>query len=226
MPNPTLHEHRYGPPPGVEELSEIWNEELVKRMIGIVWDAYDHVLSNDWSAIDWSIDFEDLERTLSEDLAVAIADHTNPYMPVAAVHGPYERESRKKAPAQPPQYDIAFRWRKDPRLFWPLEAKVIRDDADTDGNLKDYIETLKDRFLTGRYAPYTASGSMVGYIKKGNPDKVADNIQRRLATPLQTDAAFLSRKHRISEHSRVSPPGKDYPPSFLCYHLLMLLSTS
>jgi hypothetical protein len=33
--------------------------------------------------------------------------------------------TRSAAPAKPPAYDIAFIWHDNPRVAWPIEAKVV-----------------------------------------------------------------------------------------------------
>ncbi len=123
---PTYRETLYGQPPGADALARQWNDEQIQRLLGIIWDSYDDVYRAEWSRVDWTQDYDDLERELSEALAAAITERMDGFSPVSFMHGPSEREARAGGKAQPPEYDIAFRWKANPLLIWPLEAKVLR----------------------------------------------------------------------------------------------------
>ena len=222
----TIRESAHGYPPGVDSLIRSWNEDLVGNLLRLVWDAYDNVSSGFLSSLDWSEDYDDLERSISMELERAIRRGMGDYLPVDVQHGPFEHETRSAAKrnAQPPQYDIAFVWISDPRLMWPLEAKVIHSDSDTQSNLGDYIETVNTRYLTCYYAPFSNGGAMLGYLKSGSPDAVAGHIAKRLSCSLKPHAGFASRCHKTSDHTRQIPTGKDYPSQFRCHHLIMPLA--
>jgi hypothetical protein len=220
---PTYREELHGKPPGVDALVNQWSDELIQQLLGLVWDAYDDVHRDVWSRVDWTRDYGDLERSLSEDLARAINGRMDDFLPVHVMHGPSERESRAAPPAQPPEYDIAFQWSDNPLLMWPLEAKVLKSDRDTEDNLKDYTETVRDRYLTGYYAPFSNGGAMLGYLKAGDPEIVAGHIATRLGVALVTHTAFPNRCHKTSDHRRTIPVGKDYPLMFRLHHLVLRL---
>ena len=219
----TYHEARLGPPPGSDALVAFWNLSLVNNLLGLVWRAYDDLCTTGWSNVDWSESYDDEERSLSEDLERAIHKVSDRFLPVSIQHGPYEREARKPAPAQPPQYDIAFVFTGDPRIMWPLEAKVLDSDRDTEANFSDYIVTVKERYLTCYYAPFSNSGAMLGYLKSGDPEIVAKHIAARLGATLISYDKFPLRCHKTSDHIRVVPAGKDYPSKFRLHHLIMPL---
>lgn len=220
---PTYREEFHGKPPGVDALVDQWSDALIQQLLGLVWGAYDDIHRDVWSRIDWTRDYDDLERSLSEDLAGAINGQMDGYLPVQVMHGPSERESRAAPPAQPPEYDIAFQWRDNPLLMWPLEAKVLNSDRDTKDNLKDYTDTARDRYLTGYYAPFSNGGAMLGYLKSGDPETVAGHIGMRLGVALVTYAAFPTRCHKTSDHLRTIPTGKSNPPKFRLHHLILPL---
>lgn len=219
----THQEVRYGKPPGSEELLSLWNDSLTDKLLQIVWNAYD-LKFKEWSKQDWSDKhYDDLERSLSEELEIAIQRCMDGYLPVDVQYSPAERESRADPPAKPPEYDIAFKWRDDPRIMWPLEAKVLKSDTVTD--LKDYVETIQQRFLTGYYAPFSNGGAMLAYLKSGFPESVCRNIETKLSCTLSPHTKFSVRCHKTSDHSRKIPSDKNYPIEFRCHHLIMPLST-
>jgi hypothetical protein len=112
----------------------------------------------EWSKVDWTQSYDDLERELSEALAEAINRRMDGFLPVYVMHGPSERESRAGGKAQPREYDIAFRWRDNPLLMWPLEAKVLKHDRNTEDNLKDYTDPVRiDFWLASTHRSRTAA---------------------------------------------------------------------
>ncbi len=222
----TIRERVCGCPPAAAALIAKWNEGLVENILRLVWDAYDQLCLELLGNVDWSEDYDDLERSISQDLERVIRRNIDGFMPVSVQHGPFEHESRSrvKRNAQPPQYDIAFFWISEPRLMWPLEAKVVKSDGDTEENLKDYIDTVNTRYLTCYYAPFSSGGAMIAYLKSGDAEDLADHIAARLGCTLRKHTAFAKRCHKISGHRRTVPPGKDYPLDFCCHHLIMPLS--
>jgi hypothetical protein len=205
-------------------LVERWNEALTTELLSFVWEAYDELKKSFAGFIDWDQDFDDLERSISEELERNIHGvlRHDPFLPYTVQHGAYERETRMPAPAQPPEYDIACQWLADPRIMWPLEAKVLKGSNTTD--VADYVRTLKERFLTGRYAPFSGGGAMLGYLKGCKAEQIFERIEQDLSTLLKTDAAFKEREHRTSSHDRQVTEGKDYPVRFHCHHLMLDLS--
>jgi hypothetical protein len=220
----TYFERIYDKPPGSDVLISIWNRDLINTQLGLVWKAYDSLHTTTWLKVDWTQNYDDLERSLTEDLEQAIRAYSDSYSPIDIQHGSFERESRADPPAQPPQYDIAFKLRSDPRLMWPLEAKVLKSDRNTNDNLKDYIETLQERYLTGYYAPFSNGGAMIGYLKSGDAEVIITNISKRLNCTLLQYEQFSSRCHKTSDHQRNVPIDKDYPIEFRCHHLILPLN--
>jgi hypothetical protein len=136
--------------------------------------------------------------------------------PFYVQHGPYERETMKAPPAQPPQYDIAFVLNADERIMWPLEAKVI----ETASAVSEYVDDIRRQFLTCRYAPFCGEGAMMGYLLSGTTDDAFSSIEQKVPCKLESHSKFRARAHRISRHTRTVPSGKSYPADFLCHHLM------
>lgn len=121
-------------------------------------------------------------------------------------------------PAQPPQYDLAFVLRADERVMWPLEAKVL----ETPNQMAAYESDIREQFLTCRYAPFSSLGAVLGFLLSGTTDDTRVAIQKKLGTELFTVADLPSEPAWVSHHSRVVPAGKAYPPSFDCYHVVLI----
>lgn len=223
----TLLDRLHGRPPDAQAFARALTPILTNRLLTIVWEAYEVLVHEVCAKIDdWDESFDDLERQLTEELSDRIQDRLQAdggFLPVSFRHGPFEREGRKRAPAQPRQYDLGFAYHADRRVLWPLEAKVVKGDADTVRNVGDYVDTVTGRFLSCAYAPFSPSGAMLAYLKKGNATAVLDNIGRRLECEMESYPAFATRPHRTSRHDRGVPAGKEYPSSFRCHHLVLEL---
>jgi len=163
------------------------------------------------------VDGRDPERSITQLLEPRIRDVLSGDEPFYVQHGPYERETMAPPPAQPPQYDLAFVLRADERVMWPLEAKVL----ETPNQMAAYESDIKEQFLTCRYAPFSSSGAMLGFLLSGTIDDTRIAIQKKLGTELFTITDLLSEPAWVSHHSRVVPAGKAYSPSFDCYHLVL-----
>ena len=194
-------------------------------MLRMVWDAYDDA-SGALAAVDWDEDLDDVERSVTEVLHRALQRRwreEDGFPPFGVQHGPFERESRSPSPAQPPVYDIAFILYADDRVMWPLEAKVLVNDRDTNYNLGDYVATINERYLTGYYAPFSNGGAMLAYLREGDPGRVTTHIGRRLSTSLSPSLDFPERSHSLSEHDRVLEYGSPSVRAFTCHHLVLQL---
>lgn len=219
----TIFEHGYPQPPGGEALIRLWNERLTVKLLEAVWAAYDNLHARFLTNISWDLKYEDLERSITIELERELRRVVSGYAPYDVQHAPFEHESRSSPPAQPPAYDIAFVWRANPRIMWPLEAKVLKSDRAS--QLGDYTKTLRARYLTCNYAPFSPGGAMLAYLKAGNPTTVLGGIEKKLGCRLVPHAAFRQRDHRTSDHTRTVPPGKDYPVQFRCHHLVLQMRT-
>ena len=189
-----------------------WLNRPDETLLNLVWAAYDQLIHDQPS-----IDGRDLERSISQLLEPRVRDAMSGFEPFYIQHGTFERETMAKPPAQPPEYDLAFVWRADERVIWPLEAKVL----ETPGRLADYDHDLRFEFLTCRYAPFTASGAMVGYLLSGTAEEALQRIAVKIGTALEKISDKDIRPQRISQHARQVPKDKPYPAAFACYHLVL-----
>ncbi|MBS1060560.1 hypothetical protein [Gluconobacter sp. Dm-44] len=189
-----------------------WLNRPDEKLLNLVWAAYDQLIHDQPS-----IDGRDLERSISQLLEPRVRDAMSGFEPFYVQHGTFERETMAKPPAQPPEYDLAFVWRADERVIWPLEAKVL----ETPGRLADYDHDLRFEFLTCRYAPFTASGAMVGYLLSGTAEEALQRIAVKIGTALEKISDKDIRPQRISQHARQVPKDKPYPADFTCYHLVL-----
>ena len=190
-------------------------------LLTIVWQAYDKFCAEELAQVDCSQEDQDLERSITQLLEPKMQEVMTGFEPFYVQNGPYEHESRKTSPAQPPQYDIAFILRNNPRVMWPLEAKVLR----TDGYVAEYIRAIRSNFLTCRYSPFSDEAAMLGYLLAGHSEVAFANIAKKGKWKLTAHAHFPRRDHRTSDHEREVPESKPYPMHFRCHHLLLQLGT-
>ena len=213
----TLLEEGWPDTPDFVEVVRIWNIDASRILLSFVWQGYDLLQKKDLANIAWNQVEEELERNITQLFELKIRKVMTGYEPFDVQHGPYENETRQPSPAQPPQYDIAFVLNQNPRIMWPLEAKVLR----TDGAVAPYINDLKNEFLTCRYAPFSTEGAILGYLLSGKPDNVFRHLEAKFPCQLFHHPAFPDREHRYSDHPRHVPTGKSYPPHFRCHHLIL-----
>jgi hypothetical protein len=186
-------------------------------MLTAVWCAYDTLVVEVLATIDITKADAELERAITQLLEPRVRRQLSGDEPYYVQHGPYKYATRRPAPAQSPQYDLAFVLHQNPRIIWPLEAKLLRSD----GTVVAYVQDLHNEFLTGRYAPYASSSAMLGYLLHGSPEKVLDNIEAAIACRLQPHPAFSTRHHRISAHFR-NLTQRNFVSGLFQYHHLIL----
>lgn len=193
-------------------LATQWVGNLEHDLIGWMWSGFERLRS-----LSPAFDGRDLERSITQLLSAAIDDVVPGEAPYYVQHSPFERETMLPAPAQPPAYDLAFVLRADPRVMWPVEAKILNSPR----ALADYLADIREQFLTCRYAPFAASGAMLGYLLNGSEQETLTNIANRLEVEFEKVAfGHPSRAHRSSIHDRAVPTGKSYPTPFRCHHII------
>jgi hypothetical protein len=196
-----------------------WKAAGTTILLRLVWDGYDLLCGEALDQVDCSKDDRDLERNITELLEPKIQQVMSGFEPFEVQHGPYERESWLGPPTQPPEYDIAFKLRNNPRVMWPLEAKVLK----TDGSVAEYVKEIRSNFLTCRYSPFSSEAAMLGYLLSGQSENAFGNIALRGGWVLAEHRDFRERNHRTSDHRRDVPEGKSYPAYFRCHHLVLRL---
>jgi len=189
-----------------------WLKSPSQNVLRFVWSGYDQMV-RDQPAVDG----RDLERSITQLLEPRVRAAMTGYEPFYVQHGVFEHETMAAPPAQPPQYDLAFVWRTDERVMWPLEAKVMT----TPKTIAPYAADVAGEFLTCRYAPFTSSGAMLGYLLSGRTTATFAQIAKKMNIQLFATAASSERAERVSQHRRVVPAGKSYSSLFDCYHLLL-----
>lgn len=192
--------------------AQSWMGAPERQFLGYLWSAYDD-LKNSTAQVDG----RDLERSITQLLEPRVAKQLSGDEPFYIQHGPFERETMRAPPAQPPEYDLAFVLRAEERIMWPLEAKVL----ETAGSVAAYVRDINDEFLTCRYAPFSGSAAMLGYLLNGSPKEAFEAIGATLGVALDQVDKRPPDTNRCSEHDRIVPTGKPYPANFRCYHLLM-----
>jgi hypothetical protein len=215
----TYSERRWSYPPEFNSVLRTWKAAGSTVLLTFVWSAYDTLCEECLSQVACSENDEDLERNITQLLEPRIHRAMTGYEPFDVQHGPYEDESRMAPPAQPPQYDMAFVLRSNPRAMWPLEAKVLR----TDGSVAEYVKAIQCNFLTCRYSPFSSEAAMLGYLLAGDCESAFANIAKKGKWKLVAHTHFPERDHRTSDHEREVPKEKPYPIRFRCHHILLRL---
>ena len=218
----TISELRWPETDEFMAISKEWCETASINILTFVWKGYDLLVKEVFSQIDCTQAEDDIERDITQLLEPEIRSVMTGDEPYYVQHGSYEEETRQPAPAQSPQYDIAFILRAKRRIIWPLEAKVLK----TDGAVGEYIKEINENFITCRYAPFSYEGGMLGYLFSGDPNKAFTNIAKKVPCTLNDHPDFLTRDHKTSDHQRVVPSGKSYPAEFRCHHLLLKIIAS
>lgn len=198
--------------PGFVALARQWMVNSERQFVRLVWQAYETTHGRPIAA-----EGRDLERSITQLLEPRIRDVMTGDEPFYVQHSPFEHETMKAPPAQPPAYDLAFVLRADERIMWPLEAKVL----ETPGQIAAYVQDIQTEFLTCRYAPFSGSGAMLGYLLTGGPDEAFETIAARLSCVLGPVPDSPDKPNRLSRHARTVPAGKLYPAEFSCYHLIL-----
>ena len=199
------------------DLAGRWGRDAFDEMLEAVWKGYDDLFTDVIRNLDITQADDELERAITQILEPRIRRCLSGDEPWDVQHGPYEYATRKPSPAQPPQYDIAFVLRRNPRIMWPLEAKILRND----GAIAPYVRDVQQEFLTGRYAPYVNGSAMLAYLLRGRPETVFRGISDRLACRLQPLRKFDAVRHRVSVHQREIENPDFLSGTFWCHHLVM-----
>lgn len=216
----TIAEARFPNTADFVEISRTWPADAARTLIESIWKGLDLLTKGVLEQVDCSAADEDLERSITSLLVPLIRRNLDAAAPFDVEHGPFERETRKPPPAQPPAYDIAFVLHCNPRVMWPIEAKLLR----TDKAVAPYVRDLQQEFLTCRYSPFSSEAAMLGYLLKGTAEAAFFEIGKRIACSLSLYPLAPTRNHCTSDHTREVPPGKTYPRNFRCHHLILRLT--
>lgn len=186
--------------------AEEWAKTSAFQILDWTWRAYDALHANILSGADLTRPLEQLERDLAQlhfgEIQSLWARETGGECAYSPRHEQPEFETRSPAPAKPPAYDIAFVWNDNPRIAWPIEAKVVP----TPGTLAAYLGDTQ-KFCSGTAAPFTGEGAQIAYLLTGTPREFFDNLRSSpLTSSLQHFQDFPKGSHGVSSHVRNSAP--------------------
>lgn len=215
----TISEVRWPDTPNFVELAKNWRPDAITVLLNLIWQGYDLYQNDVLSKIDLSKADDQLERDITQSLSIYIEQARSGFEPFVIRSEWFESEMRQPSPARPKQYDLAFIWYSppNPRIVWPIEAKVLHSD----GSVSEYVKEILDNYLICRYAPFSSEAGMLGYLLKGDCQKAFDNIAISGPFALSNHPDFSNREHRTSDHQRIIPAGENYPSNFRCHHLLL-----
>ena len=212
--------------PDTQEFTQVATKlapNAINNMLDAVWQGYSSFKDEFLNCIDISKADEELERTITQTLQRHIRNGLSGDESYDVQHGTYEPETRSPPPAQPPEYDIAFILKSNARIMWPLEAKIMRSPA----NVAPYVNDINNEFLTGRYAPFSHSAAMLGYLLSGNAEEAPPHIEKRLEATLKPHPVFHPHhSHHISNHQRNLSDKSWASGAFTCHHMIMPLNVS
>jgi hypothetical protein len=158
----------------------------------------------------------DLERDLM-DLFVPYVSRLIPARSPYYLH-PEKKEHESALPgAQPPEPDLSFVFFSNPRVTFPVDAKVVEKDRPS--AVTDYVNTVNDRFVACVYAPFSKHGAMLAFFLAGSVKTLLSNIRAGLGCSLSRGSYFRGRYHKTSEHERMAAACNH--KSFTCHHLVM-----
>jgi hypothetical protein len=218
MSRPTLSELRWPMDDESHRQAVEWAEGITTQVLEWTWRAFDLLGVSVLSHVDMTQSLEQLERDLTGNHFAEIqgvwARETEGETSIEPWPEYAELETRAPAPAKPPAYDIAFVWRANRRIAFPIEAKVVK----TPSALADYLGDT-DKFVSGIAAPWVGEGAQIAYLLKGDSSIFFTNLKSRLRRRLEPVSDFLHRPHRVSRHKRTKSP------LLHLHHLVMHLNT-
>jgi hypothetical protein len=185
--------------------AEEWAAGISTQALDWTWRAFDRLMADFLNHVDTNLRLDQLERDLTRNHFSEIqklwARETEGESSIEPHHEYPELETRAPAPAKPPAYDIAFVWRANRRVAFPIEAKI----APTPGTLASYLgDTAK--FTSGTAAPLIGEGAQIAYLLTGTANDFFTNLSTGLQMALHTVSEFPNRPHRVSSHSRTTAP--------------------
>lgn len=220
----TIFDHAFPNTPEWNAITEAWSGSVVEEMLTLVWEGFDRMKRKILAKVDFNQPLHQLERTLTDAHATEItllwkANQTG-FESFLPKHEAWEPSSIASPSAMPPSYDIGFENVNDPRLRWPVEAKVLARPTD----VQRYLGDLKQKYLSGIGAPFSTEAALLGYLITGKQRDTVRAIERSLGE-LTPFPLFASRLHATSEHQRAVPGIKNGAIHlFVCHHLIAPLT--
>jgi hypothetical protein len=162
----------------------------------------------------------DLERDLTEIFYPHVLRAMPAALPYYLQHEKKERESAVPG-AQPPEPDLSFVFFAHIRVTFPIDAKIIEKDRPSDAT--DYVDTVKTRFVSCVYAPFSKQGAMIAFFLDGSVKAFLKHVKQALGCTLSRSWYFKGRYHKTSDHSRTGTAC--HHKAFVCHHLVMPVGT-
>ena len=221
----TIYDHAFPNAPEWNAIADAWSDDVVESMLSLVWEGYDRMKAKILSNVDFSLPLNQLERTLTDAHASEITllwkDNHNGFETFLPKHEAWEPSSIASPSAMPPSYDIGFENVNDPRLRWPVEAKVLSRPSD----VRRYLDDLKLKYLTGVGAPFSTQAGLLGYLINGKVIDTIAAIQSSLGVNLKQLGCYAQRNHHTSEHPRsITGIHGGATHTFICHHMIAPLS--
>jgi hypothetical protein len=221
---PSLHEALFPVDlPEFAAIAELWPEQVVNEMLGLVWDAFDQMKAQHFKGFDFTQPLEQLERSLADlhmdEITLLWKQRRDGFGAFIPKQEAYEFRNRKSAGAMPPSIDICFVLIASRAVRWNVETKVLEEPSD----VTRYLSDLTEKYLSGKGAALSDTAALVGYLRRGLAHDVFPHLQRRLSQPLKPYAKFAERPHRITHHKRAIADFDETP--FTCHHLILGLSS-
>lgn len=222
---PSLHEALFPVDlPEFAAIAQLWPEDVVNEMLGLVWDAFDQMKAQHFHGFDFNQPLEQLERSLTDlhmdEISLLWKRRHDGFESFIPKHEAWEFRNRKSAGSMPASVDIAFVLVSNRSARWNVEAKVLEHPAD----VSRYLSDLTDKYLSGRGSISSEIAALAGYLRHGSPDDVFAHLQISLEESLERDGGFLNRPHRVTRHKRTLA-GFSGETSFTCHHLILGLSS-
>jgi hypothetical protein len=210
--------------PVFKELALKWAQAVSEQILDWVWRAFDALRTGPIARADLTKPRKQLERDLTNLHFNEIQDlwraETDGFSSLSPGHEIPEFESLHSEKAKPPAYDLGFVYCANPRIIWPIEAKVVRKPS----VLWRYLMDVQNKLIAGIAAPFVGQAGMIGYLLTGTAPELFIGLERELSQTLAHPPVFIARDHRTSYHVRgKSPFGRDLP-NLLLHHLVMVCS--
>jgi hypothetical protein len=194
----------------------------VKVMLGYVWSGFDSFKKE---ILDKNLpptrNNADLERDLTEMLYPHIYRALPASTPYYLQHEKKEREQAVSG-RQPPEPDLSFVLYSNIRVTFAMDAKVL--ERDTVSAVVDYADTVRNRFVTCIYAPFSKEGAMIAFLLSGSVKTTFHSLGAAVGCTISPRAYIQNRNHRTSTHDRSAVACKY--KKFRCHHIIMAVGLS